>query len=616
MYIERKHSKQFTFTAIAILLPFVLLFAVELIMRACGYGYDTHLFVEDKTGLFYQMNPDISKKYFTIEENATTGNRELFPKQKQQGVIRIFVLGASSSIGFPYMHNGSFSRLLKYRLQFAYPATNFEIINLSLTGINTYTLYDFSKQLIHYEPDFILIYAGHNEYYGALGVASTSSIGRNPSFIRAFMAAKNLRLVQWIARVTAALKGTDKRVTDYTLTLMERMAQEQSIPYQSIAYKQGIEQFNLNIGDMLDLFHSNQLPVFIGTLVSNQRSLKPFISSTNSLNANRSYEMGNIAYAEGDFIGAKTYYIQAKEYDELRFRAPDAINKIIRQQAERLENVHLVDVLKDFESHSPNNILDSTLLLEHVHPNLAGQIRIAETFYHEIQASGILPDSPTLQEITYPLTPFDSIYGDISILMLKELWPFNEPMPDVDPARQKTFEEQMAGACCVRQITWYDAMPLLYKHYEETADKANALKIMEGLCLEFPYNEEYLLETGKLCLQQEKDTEAWFYFNKMYILRPSSEAASNLAIALLKMDRPKDALPYIDRVIQDSKSYVNFNPLKEVVEEIITLQQQLTDTPTDTTLFEAIASRYIKIGNTKAASKYTIYVKDYILKHY
>jgi tetratricopeptide (TPR) repeat protein len=557
------------------------------------------------------MNPDISKKYFAVEQNSTAGNQELFTKKKA-GTFRIFVLGASSSIGFPYMHNGAFPRLLKYRLQLSYPDLEFEIINLSLTAVNSFTLYDFSKQVVCKEPDAVLIYAGHNEYYGALGVASTSSIGSNPGWIRAMLEAKKFKFVQGLFKLAARLKKTDKHITDYNLTLMERMAAEQSIPYQSPLFCGGIRQFRRNMEDMLNLFHSHQIPAFVSTLVSNQRSLKPFISDPDcpdSLNATFLYEKGNKAYAAKDYETAKDCYTLAKEYDELRFRAPEKMNGIIREQAGKRESIYLVDALEAFQAHSPYGILDSTLLLEHVHPNLTGQKLLAETFYKEILNSGLLPpvSHPVVPHFTsedYPLTAYDHIFGDISILLLKELWPFNEVLPKEDSSHVKTFEEQLAGATAVRQISWYEAMPSLYKYYEQNNRIPDALRVMEGLCLEFPLNEGYLLQAGKLCLRQDIDRKAWYYFMRSDRVRPSSEKASNIAIALLKMDMPDEAMPYIERVIRDKNSSVDFVPLKQIVEYIIALKQQLSVRPSDPSIRRAIATYYERMGNGKAASVY------------
>jgi len=531
-------SKQWIFKTIAVLLPFFIVILVEIILHLCNYGYDTSLFIEDKTGKYYFLNPEISQKYFTVQENATRGNIELFTKDKKPGTLRIFVLGESTTVGFPYMHNGAFPRMLKYRLQFDYPNINFEIINLSLTAVNSYTLYDFSRQLVNYQPDAILIYAGHNEYYGALGVASSSRIGRNTMWVRTTLAIKEFKTGQFLFRIAARLKGTDKKTTDYTLTLMERMAREQSIPFNSKIHQQGIRQFEINMTELLNLFGKHKIPVYISNLVSNLKDRKPFISSAGNLSANNQYQSGNKAYAGKDYISAKREYMLAKEYDELPFRAPEMINLLIKKYTLNRPNVHFVDVMHVFELHSPHGIPDSTLFLEHVHPNLKGQRLISDAFYTELIKSGMLPvpkentHSPSMRPEAYPFTAFDSIFGQISIWLLKEQWPFNEPIPKEDHQHRKTVEEQIAGACAVKQLNWFDSMHSLYDFYKQKNDMVNALHIMEGLCLEFPYEQEYFLLAGKLSIIQNKEQKALFYLNNANQISPSGEA--NSLIQLMK----------------------------------------------------------------------------------
>jgi hypothetical protein len=507
---------KWTYKLLAVSLPFIALFLLEVILRIAGYGYTTDLFVEDDSGRYYLLNPGISKKYFMIEENATIGNHEYFSKKKSQGTKRFFVLGASSAIGYPYMHNGSFSRMLKYRLQFAFPNTNLEMINLSLTAINTCTLYDFSKKLIRYEPDAILIYAGHNEYYGALGAASTSTVGRNPVWIRATLAMKELKLMQGVFHLAATWKGVDKRTIDANRTLMERMTEEQSIPYQSTLFRQGIEQFDRNMGDMLHLFTTHHIPVFISTLVYNQRDLKPFISSSGSLSASLQYEKGHEAYSRGDYALAKEYYSRAKEYDELRFRAPEQINDLIRHYAQSRDQVHLVDALKTFETCSPHGILDSTLLLEHVHPNLYGQGLIADAFYNVITSTQVLSGNgeKPLTSFDYPYTVHDSIFGQFAVHFLKKQWPFNEPATR-DTLIPATYEEQIALARINNQLTWYESMRRLYSYYAKREDKVHALRILEGLYLEYPYDAEYVELAANLSLLLGEEEKAQFYSLKL-----------------------------------------------------------------------------------------------------
>src|SRR5580704_9636731 len=195
-------ARLWLFRAIAIALAFLLLVVFELSLRLFHYGYDTSLFIDAPGNKEYLVfNPDASKKYFTDQLNATTGNREPFRKIKEAGTLRIFVLGESTTIGYPYFHNGSFHRWLQYRLLRSFPDKKIEIINLSLTAVNSYTVLGFAREAVHYEPDAVLLYTGHNEYYGALGVGSTNRLGGSPGLVNILLWLRKFRTVQLLTRV-------------------------------------------------------------------------------------------------------------------------------------------------------------------------------------------------------------------------------------------------------------------------------------------------------------------------------------------------------------------------------------------------------------------------------
>jgi hypothetical protein len=56
-----------------------------------------------------------------------------------------------------------------------------------MAAINSFALLDFIDEVLEQKPDAILIYAGHNEYYGALGAASTVSLGKSTSLVRLYL---------------------------------------------------------------------------------------------------------------------------------------------------------------------------------------------------------------------------------------------------------------------------------------------------------------------------------------------------------------------------------------------------------------------------------------------
>src|SRR5450432_3855298 len=196
---KRSLSKKriFIFRTISILIPLIVIFLIEIFLRTIHYGNNLDLFIESPGNKdLLILNPDASKRYFTNQTIATTGNVEPFKKEKDTNTCRIFVLGESTTIGYPYFHNGSFHRWLQYRLMQTFPDRQFEIINLSLTAVNSYTVLGFAKDLVNYEPDAVLIYSGQNEYYGTLGVGSSNRISGNPHIIQSILWLRQLRLTQ------------------------------------------------------------------------------------------------------------------------------------------------------------------------------------------------------------------------------------------------------------------------------------------------------------------------------------------------------------------------------------------------------------------------------------
>ena len=561
-----KKRRQLWFKIMAILLPVIILAMIEGMLRLFNYGYDTRLFIPSENDESLSvMNPDISKKYFTIEKNATIGNRDEFYSRKKPGTLRFFVLGESSTIGYPYGHNGAFPRMLKYRLQFEYPEATIEIINLSLTAINSYTLADFARQVSERQPDAILAYAGHNEYYGALGVASTSRLGGNPAIIRTMLMAKNLKLVQWLASAIASFSKPEQQLSDPNLTLMQRMAAGKEVNYQSNLFFAGVKQFDQNMQSMLRVFQEKHIPVFIGTLASSTGGQKPL---GNDSIAQVEFHAGEEARLQGNIESARQHFFLAKERDNLRFRAPEAMNEKIRGYAPAFSNVRIVDVKNAFEASSPDGIIGRELILEHVHPDLEGYRLMADAFYLSLKE--ILPPvkdaelCPAISRNDYPLTSFDTIYGDLSVRILKSLWPFNEEISRTLP---NTMESRLAAAYIEKKINWNDAMRQLYIGYLHENNDTNALKILEGMCLELPHNSTFISQTAKLCMKMEENKKAYFYLLKEFELSKSADTAANLAITLLKLNQPAKALTFIDTALKYSPQRQDFQQLKNRIQQ-------------------------------------------------
>src|SRR5207248_1216245 len=107
----------------------------------------------------------------------------------------------------PYGHGGAPSRMLEQRLQATFPGRSVEVVNTALTAVSSYVLLDQAREIVALHPDAVLIYAGHNEYYGVLGAVSAGALGHWRPAVLAYLALRRLRTVQLAERLVAAGSG-------------------------------------------------------------------------------------------------------------------------------------------------------------------------------------------------------------------------------------------------------------------------------------------------------------------------------------------------------------------------------------------------------------------------
>src|SRR4051812_35470460 len=251
-------ARKRAFALLALLTPLLLFAALEGSLRALHYKGDLRLFttVANVDPKYLGVNERVATRYFTSVKTVPTPPTDLFLRVKPGRGLRIFVLGESSTAGFPYGYNGTFSRVLRDALVDVLPDDSVEVVNLGIAATTTYTLYDEVDEILDQRPDAVLIYAGHNEFYGALGAASTQRMGASPAFVRSYLSLqrrfKSVLLAREVAtglgQRLAALTGSSR---DTSRSLMQQMVREELIPLDSPTYRRGVEQFRDNLGAIL-----------------------------------------------------------------------------------------------------------------------------------------------------------------------------------------------------------------------------------------------------------------------------------------------------------------------------------------------------------------------------
>ena len=274
-----------------------------------------------------------------------------------------------------------------------YPNTPIEVINLGMTAINSYTLLDLLPGVLDQKPDLILIYTGHNEYYGALGVGSVQSLGSSRTLIRLMLYLNDFRITQLVRNslhwVSSLFSSGNNRPSG---TLMSIMAKDKYILLNSKLFEEGIEQFRENMTDILKLSKDKGVPVILGRLVSNLKDQRPFISVSTPgyQTADQVYEDAENALKNNHFTKADSLFKLAKDLDALRFRAPEEINKIIDDLGLEFHDP-VVPMDSIFHSATPDGIVGDNLIIDHLHPNVKGYQLMGKAFYDCMEKEGYLP---------------------------------------------------------------------------------------------------------------------------------------------------------------------------------------------------------------------------------
>jgi tetratricopeptide (TPR) repeat protein len=619
------------FLAVTLALPWLLLLLLELGLRLGGYGGSYPLFVPypDAPGYLFP-NEQLARRYFRGNTFVPSPRLDFFHAEKPPGSFRVVFQGESSAAGFPYGHGGAPSRMLEARLQETFPDREIEVINTALTAISSYTLLDQADEIIAQHPDAVLIYTGHNEYYGALGAASTRSLGGSRGLVKAYLALRRLRTVQLLDDAIGALRGAAASnaadagagkggdVGGAPTTVMELMAGEQRVPAGSSRYEQGLAQFRGNVGELLERYRSHGIPVLIGTIVSNERDQPPFVNGRapgDTTSAETHYARARALERGGDTARAGADYRAAKELDELRFRAPEAINRIIREEAAR-HGATVVESEAAIDSASPGHIPGRTLILEHLHPNVDGYFLIADAFYAALRAKGMIgpwtsavPADRARREI--PVTSVDSMIGLLRTDRLTSGWPFRPrgaaATPVVDTLHPRTIVELLAQGVVRNTISWPEAMDRLREEYERAGEPDRAIAVARAMAQEYRYTPQPYMDASRIALQAHRYDEGLRYARLANARRESANSAQLVGLLLLRQGDQPAALPYLQRAAQlDPTNHGRF-VAAQAAQYHPDLERRSAAAPRDTvTLLElasayAITQQYEKARTTIAA---------------
>lgn len=544
----------FWYYLVLFLLPFLFIIIAEFSLRIFNYGNDYKEWVSI-SNKYEILNPDIALKYFNGIKNIPFSTESFLLTEKPEDSFRIIIIGASSAAGYPYQNSGSFSKYIRRAFKIANPNKKIEVANISMAAINSYTILDLVPSIIQKKPDLILTYLGHNEYYGALGAGSNQSIGNNRFIINLVLKLKELRLFQLLENLISYLgsKNISAQNSDDG-TLMSKIAGEKLIEFNSDLFNKGVEQFEGNLNDIFSSFKSNNIPVIVGTLASNLKDLKPFISSNIKPESNALiiFNQALSKLKENKFGKADSLFRLAKDLDGLRFRAPEKFNEIIFSLSRKF-NFSIVNADSVLNSKSKNGIIGDELMVDHLHPNLKGYQIIGKIFFEKIIKDYFTDFSSSLNidslvKINYNFTKFDSSIADIRVKTLKNDWPFIDPKNKIENNKLikiNTYETKIAKDVLDGNISRLDARLKLCNYYLK--QNQFDLYINESLAMieEFPTEKKRLNDLISVLIKNEKYLYAGSLLNASYLIEPDVFNTKWLGIMNVSNNNNDKALFYL-----------------------------------------------------------------------
>ena len=515
-------------------LPLVILGGTELALRAAGFGHDLEpLFITSpQQPAYLQANPRVVTRFFTDPAQAPGVSIEtaFFAAQKPAGSFRVFVQGESSAAGFPYGLGAALAGALDRRLEQAFPEREIEVVSTAMAAVTSYALVDFADEIIAGRPDAIVIYVGHNEFLGILGVGSTMRLASSPALTRAFLAVRDWRLFQLMGRAFARTQSAAPPPASASGdSLMARVAGERSIALGSDTFRRGARQFEDNLARLLARYQAAGIPVFIGTLVGNERDQAPLAvlsgTETDAAHAAKTaYHAAQDAEQAGQFEAAREGYAWARDLDPLRFRAPAQFNELIRRIATS-HGATVVDVHGAFVAASEHGLVGERLLLEHVHPNLDGYFLLADAFYDALVAQG-LPGPPQAEvsdadaRAAMPVTEVDRYLGDYKTLRLKAGWPFTTTFQEPTLPAPASEGARLAQELFHQRTSWPEAQAALRAHYRAAGDLPSYAHVTRVLADAFPFDGPLQFDTAAALIQLGRPREAVRYSQRAIGLEP------------------------------------------------------------------------------------------------
>lgn len=406
--------------AFGLIVALLLLLAIEGILRIAGVARPDPFFLKgpyvEGHGTLHYTSREWARRFFFQKVDGRllpvgSSVPQFFFAPKPQRALRVAIVGESTVQGFPHPENLSISKYVEQMLRDIVPDREVQVFNFGFTAVASYPVSRIVEEIL--EPtqcDAIVLLVGHNEFFGAYGVASSQYAGDRRSLLALHEWYNSLRFVsvlrEGFARIaTPAAESGD---TGAPGGLIRYMAAEDAIGPDDPRRARAAALLEANVRWALRAGRRHGTPMLVSTMPSNLSGLAPVGRSTGAdpatdaalaaalgieddaqrlaaleslvardpLHALLWFRLGEAREQAGDLNAARTAYERALDLDGMPWRTPTAGNDALRRAAQA-ERAILIDSVALFQQHTDKAAPGWDFFDDHVHPSVRGRVLYA-----------------------------------------------------------------------------------------------------------------------------------------------------------------------------------------------------------------------------------------------
>jgi tetratricopeptide (TPR) repeat protein len=346
-----------------------------------------------------------------------------FAVPKPAGTFRIFCLGGSTTLGYPYPAEYSWPSSLERRLDRLFPERKVEVINVGGTSYGSARTLAVLRGILDYQPDLVIVATGDAEFVeDSFRVAVARPIP-SVSWLHGLYLSRALKQVLPEREVSVSMVDAEDRSaagflfapavagTVYlvdknrrsavmtslgkNLAAMTAVASKVDVPLMLMTLPANVASWPPDLDRSLppvpELRSRWQQHVAVGERLAasgnGQEALGEYASAAKLWNGNATacYDYGQLLLAAGQVDEARFMLLRALDLDPTPVRADSIVNQSIRTAATQA-GVPLADSASALAALASHGLIGEEFILDYAHPTPRGHVEIARVVLQALLA--------------------------------------------------------------------------------------------------------------------------------------------------------------------------------------------------------------------------------------